>query len=341
MRHVCICLLLCSALSAFAQQDVPKAEVFGGYSYLHIDTEGVTGSTLDADCNSLLGAGTCPPGSFGVHPSANGWNASAQFNATHFLGIKADFSGHYNTPVTISSQISNSLAQLGITGLPPKAHSYTYLFGPVIFQNKGRYTPFAHALFGQNSIGTTLSNVKVGGVGIPGLTASDSAFAMAFGGGVDVKLSERIALRAGQVDYLYTKHDFSSGVPGVASHQNNLRASVGIVFQFGATHQTEAPQPRAHEAHATAAILIRALGVYVVQADSGGARITELSPNGAAALAGLHPGDIINTANEAKVKSPTELANALSTIAPGSKVRIGFAIHGAWQTEATVTLGNP
>lgn len=142
------------------------------------------------------------------------------------IGIKADFSGHYNTPVTISSQIANSLAQLGITGLPPKASSYSYLFVPVVFQSKGRYQPFAHALFGQNDLGTNLSNVRVGGLGIPGLTVSDTAFAMAFGGGVDIKLSERIALRAGQVDYFYTKHDFSSGSPSVASHQNNLRASV-------------------------------------------------------------------------------------------------------------------
>ncbi len=244
MRYVCIYLVLCSILPAFGQQNVPKAEVFGGYSYLHIDTEGVTGSTLDATCNTLLGAGTCPPGSFGVHPSANGWNASAQFNATRFLGIKADFSGHYNTPVTISSQIANSLAQLGITGLSPKASSYSYLFGPVIFQSKGRYKPFAHALFGQNRIGTNLSNVKVGGIAIPGLTTSDTGFAMAFGGGVDIEITGRFAVRTGQVDYLYTKHDFSGGTPGIATHENNLRASVGIVFQFGAAHP--APQPRAH-----------------------------------------------------------------------------------------------
>jgi len=102
---------------AVAQSNAPKLEAFGGYSYLHIDTQGVTGSTLDTACNAILGAGTCPPGSFGVHPSANGWNASAQYNVTHFLGIKGDFSGHYNTPVTISSQIANALAQAGITGL--------------------------------------------------------------------------------------------------------------------------------------------------------------------------------------------------------------------------------
>lgn len=341
MRHVCIYLLLCSALSAAAQEALPKAEVFGGYSYLHIDTERITGSTLDTGCNNIFGPGTCPPGSFGVHPSANGWNASAQYNATRFFGIKADFSGHYNTPVTISSQIANSLAQLGVTGLPPKAHSYSYLFGPVVFQSKGRYEPFAHALFGQNSIGTNLSNVKVNGIGIPGLTVSDTAFAMAFGGGVDIRINERVAMRAGEVDYLYTKHDFSAGNPSVASHQNNLRASVGIVFQLGGTHQTKEPQPRAENQHVTGTMPIPALGVYVVQADNGGAKVRELIPNGAAALAGLRSGDIINTVNGSPVRSPAELSTALSAFSPGSSVHLGYAIHGAWQAEATVTLGHP
>ena len=82
--------------------------------------------------------------------------------------------------------------------------------------------------------------------------------------GLIQRLSERIALRAGQVDYFYTKHDFSSGNPGVASHQNNFRASVGIVFQFGVAHQNEVPHPRAHGAHPTATISIDALAVYVV-----------------------------------------------------------------------------
>jgi len=49
MRHVCaFLLLLLFASSAFSQQEYPRAEVFGGYSYLHIDTQGVTGSSLDA-----------------------------------------------------------------------------------------------------------------------------------------------------------------------------------------------------------------------------------------------------------------------------------------------------
>ena len=328
-------LTLWFTTSAVAQSNAPKLEAFGGYSYLHIDTQGVTGSTLDTACNAILGAGTCPPGSFGVHPSANGWNASAQYNATHFLGIKGDFSGHYNTPVTISSQIANALAQAGVTGLPPKAHSYSYLFGPVLFQSNGKYTPFAHALFGQNNVGTSLSHVT--GLGISGLTASDTAFAMAFGGGVDIKISERIAVRAGQVDYLYTKHDFSGGAPGIAGHQNNLRASVGIVFQFGATH-VEA-QPRAQKAHPTAAVSIPVLALFVVQSDNG-AQITDVSPNGAAASAGLHPGDIINAVNGSPVKSPTELMTALGAIPAGGTVRLGYIIRGMWQSETTVSIAN-
>jgi len=291
---------------------------------------------LDSRAEVGVEAKTCPPGSFGVHPGANGWNASAQFNATRFLGIKADFSGHYNTPITVSSQIANSLAQLGITGLPPQAHYYSYLFGPVIFQSKGRYKPFAHALFGLNTVSTNLSHIT--GIGIPGLTATNTAFAMAFGGGVDIAVTDRFAVRAGQVDYLYTKHDFSGGTSGVATHQNNLRASVGIVFQFGAAHQ--AHQPRVQKESPTAAISIPALGVYVVQSDHG-AKIVDLSPKGAAASVGLALGDIIDSVNGSPVKGPTELTSALSTISPGSKVLLGYAIRGMWHSEATVTLANP
>src|SRR5208282_5567377 len=80
MRHVFLLLPLFVSL-AFAQQDFPRAEVFGGYSYLHIDTQGITGSSLDAECNALFGAGACPPGTFQVHNAFNGWNAAVQVNA--------------------------------------------------------------------------------------------------------------------------------------------------------------------------------------------------------------------------------------------------------------------
>ena len=43
---------------------------------------------------------------------------------------------------------------------------------------------------------------SIPGFSIPGVSASDSDFAMAFGGGLDVDLTKRVLIRAGQADYL-------------------------------------------------------------------------------------------------------------------------------------------
>jgi len=53
-------------------------------------------------------------------------------------------------------------------------------------------------------------------------------FAWAVGGGLDVKLSNRIAYRLIDAEYLMTRADGLSG-RGV----NNLRLSTGVAFQFG------------------------------------------------------------------------------------------------------------
>jgi len=340
MRHIRVLVLCCFSIPVVAQQGAPRAEVFGGYSYLHIDTQGVTGTSLDAACNHFLGAGACPAGTFQVHHNFSGWNAAFQANVTHLFGIKADFTGNYGTPITLSSQAQSLLSQLGITGLPPKAKSYSYLFGPVVFQDVGRYKPFAHALFGANNVSTNLSGVKVGGLGIPGFTVSDTAFAMAFGGGVDVKLTDQISLRAGQVDYLFTKHDFSGGIKGIATHQNNFRASVGVVFRFG-VRPSQPAQPVPHKVPSTASVAIPALGVSVASgANNTGARITEVAPNSVAESAGLRPDDIINSVNGVQIQTPLDLVNALSGAAPGTKVKVGYMIRGEWQTEKPVILGS-
>jgi len=340
MRLIRIVVFACLAVSAFAQQKTPRAEVFGGYSFLHIDTQGITGASLDTACNDLLGVGTCPAGSFQVHRNFNGWNGALQVNVNHFFGLKADFSGHYGTPVSLSSQIQTSLAQAGIAGLPPKASSYSYLFGPVVFQNIGRYEPFAHALFGANSISTDLSGVTVGGLGIPGLTLTDTAFAMAFGGGLDIKFREHIWLRAGQLDYLFTKHDFSGGVPGIAAHQNNIRASAGVVFHLGGGRIADLPHESRPERVSNATLLIPSIGARVAPIDNNqGARVAEIIHAGPAELAGLHVDDVINFVSGTAIRTPTDLANALAS-SPRGTVRIGYLIRGQWQTEVVLILGS-
>ena len=338
MRVRAFLFFMLSASLASAQQEYPRAEVFGGYSYLHIDTQGVTGATLDAICNDALGQGTCPPGSFQVHTNFNGWNGEVQANVNRWAGVAADFSGHYGTPVTISSQIQAILMNNGITGLPPKATSYSYLFGPVISSRRDRWTLFAHALFGANDVSGTLKSATYKGFAIPGITASDTAFAAAFGGGADSVVARNLAVRV-QADYLLTTHDFSGGVSGIAAHQNNVRVSAGIVYSFGGTQHASAT-PRTATPPIGGGMPIPALGITAALGRDPGAVIADEAPNGLAALAGMHPGDVINAVDGRPVKTPMELAAELANHAAGDKIKVSFLIHGLWQTQTVLLLGN-
>ncbi len=336
MRYILAILCLCFALATVVSaQSYPRAEVFGGYSYLRVDTQGVSGASLDAECNLLLGAGTCPPGTFGVHPALHGWNASAQVNVNRRFGVKADMSGHYGTPVTLSADAIAFFNSLGISGLPPKANSFSYLFGPVVSQRLSRYTVFGHALVGANRAGVNV-HIKVNQVQIPAVTVSNTAIAMAFGGGVDVNISPHFALR-GQADYLYTRHDFSTVLPGIATHQNNVRASAGIVYRFGGTTDVGSA-PR--QTIPSVGMNIPALGITVSQGRNHGAEITAVVPGSVAALASLHAGDVVNSIGGKPVATPSELAAELANHAPGDQIKIGYMIRGQWQAETTIVLGN-
>jgi hypothetical protein len=145
-------------------------------------------------------------------------------------------------------------------------------------------------------------------------------------------------------DYVFTRHNILGG-PSVT--QNNYRAGAGIVYSFGGRRAAEpAAQPSAQPAqtspqsrHSTGAgMKIDALGVTVALGRSAGAEITDEAPNGVAALAGLHRGDVINAVDGKAVKTPMELAAELANRPTGDKVRIGYMLHGEWQIEAVVLL---
>ena len=103
LRKSCLVFGLCllASLSARAQDD--KVEVFGGYSYMHFHNS--------------------------PSVSLNGWEASAQYKFTDWLGGVADFDGHYG-----------SIHGAGTS-------TYTYLFGPQI-SYPARVSPFGHLLLG-------------------------------------------------------------------------------------------------------------------------------------------------------------------------------------------------
>ncbi|NOT61226.1 MAG: outer membrane beta-barrel protein [Acidobacteria bacterium] len=161
------CLLLLLPCFALAQ-DAPKAEIFGGYSFLRADEEDSPETDL------------------------HGWNASVNVNLNKWFGVKGDFSGHYN-----DFQISPGV----------KADLNTHLFlGGVQFTSYKyeKVTPFVHALLGVGRRGFSVSRAVAG---TSQNSIHDHAFALVLGGGIDVKFKKSLAWRAAQVDYVFTTFD--------------------------------------------------------------------------------------------------------------------------------------
>ena len=149
----------------------------------------------------------------GLDRDLNGFNVSG--NITVYgkrLGIKADISGHFGQ-ITFAPGVSNI-----------DQRQFLFLFGPQFSLRKsGKIRPFVHTLFGFENL--RLNNDVIGDV-------TDTGFAFAAGGGVDVKaLSSRLSLRLVQADYVLTK--FSDSAASGNNTNNNLRISTGLVVRFG------------------------------------------------------------------------------------------------------------
>jgi len=73
-------LIMFVATPLLAQDEFPRAQVFGGYSYLSLDTSGLTS-----------------------RQNFNGWNAQASFNVNRWLGLTGDFGGYYGNISRVSA----------------------------------------------------------------------------------------------------------------------------------------------------------------------------------------------------------------------------------------------
>ncbi|HMB28799.1 MAG TPA: outer membrane beta-barrel protein [Blastocatellia bacterium] len=145
----------------------------------------------------------------------NGYNVSGAVTIfKKSLAIKADVSGHYGNVLVSITPRTDQRQEL-------------FLFGPQYsFRKIPRIRPFAHALFGA-------ARLKVRNDAIGAADITDTGFAFAAGGGVDLKtpLGSKIAVRLFQADYVRTKLDFLGN--GNTTSSNNIRVSTGVVLRFG------------------------------------------------------------------------------------------------------------
>ena len=220
-------LVLLVAPAALAQDDYKQVEFFGGYSALLFDNLG--GDTNNAAINDVLGG----------RNTLRGLNLQATYNFHKYWGIKADYSVHlrednFSRPQgngTVDSTVHNILG-----GIQVKNNSAD---GP-------RFKPFGHALFGVAVQKIDVDSPNLGPVfGINDFHVNETSFAMAFGGGIDIKINDRFDARIIQADWnIITRGDQQLGtvlfpqplqvvgqpffLPG--TRQDNLRLSVGIVI---------------------------------------------------------------------------------------------------------------
>ena len=209
----------------FGQDDTPRFEVFAGYSHLRQprvkseDFRTVNGFT-PAQVQGLLGQPiTTNSGQVGL----NGFEASVTGYLTKRFGLTGDFSANFKSePQTFFGNASQA-----------KLRTLNFLGGPQVkFFNDSKAAPFVRALFGASRNRNRVSNA----IG----TATDeyTSFAMAFGGGLDLKVSKHVDIRLFQVEWLpvFTKDRLVIASDGTrydlrGERQNDWRFSVGVVLK--------------------------------------------------------------------------------------------------------------
>jgi opacity protein-like surface antigen len=135
-----------------------------------------------------------------------GFNVSAAGNINNWFGVVGDF-----------SRLSSKITEQDIT---EKITANMYLFGPQFsYRGNKRVTPFARALIGAATVKSKVS------LDNQSLEFSETNFSYGVGGGLDIRVSKNVAIRAVQADYIHT-NAFGEG-------QHNGRLSFGVVFRFG------------------------------------------------------------------------------------------------------------
>ena len=191
-------------------QEFPRAEIGVDYSYLRY----------------------APSLHYSQGHNLNGGGGSIVFNWNEYLGIRADLQGYTNSRTGFNIPPTTTFPN-GLQG-NVQGNLFSYLFGPQLKVRAHRVQPFGNLLFGgahTNLYGnafTQLCQPIVGGCKVTKAPTAE-AFAMSFGGGVDIPIGQRISIRPAEISYFLTR--FSN--PFVkTNNQNNFRYMLGVNFNL-------------------------------------------------------------------------------------------------------------
>jgi opacity protein-like surface antigen len=203
-------LVLLFGSAAFAQ-DFPKLETSPAFMYIRTPTSftipvgspvGVAGTSFNESFNCAGGGGTIA------------------YNVSSVVGIAADLGGckyFGNNIPALSAKLSGS--------------DFTYMFGPrFTYRNSSKLQPFFEVNFGGNRLKLSCNN----NTACSGTSYSKNAFALTVGGGFDVKLNKKFAIRLIQAEYLYTRfgNNCQLIICSNNNNQNSFRLKSGLVIAW-------------------------------------------------------------------------------------------------------------
>jgi len=193
--------LICAPAALAQNSDYSYYEFYVGYAH-----ERANNNADRIDKNGTATFNGKPVDFASRREAYNGFNVEFNQNVTRHIGIVTSFSGTYATNTYVDRNSGRSFEA--------RVQRYDLLAGPRYNWRPDGVVPFAHALFGVSHMRASFDDPLLS------CRKSDTAFAMAFGGGLDVHAGEDIDIRVIQFDYLPT---FFNG-----KRQDNFRAGAGI-----------------------------------------------------------------------------------------------------------------
>jgi hypothetical protein len=201
-------VVLLFATATYAQ-DSPKLELTVNYSFMRFNPQ-----------NNQI-----------VKPfSLNGGGGDVAFFFSKYIGIKGEFQGYGSQTRGFSFPSSACDSEGGVCTGNVQANLFTYNVGPVFKFRTSHFEPFAEALFGgahSNVYGNLVKNCPDC---VFSSSPSNNAFDFMIGGGLDIPITPKIAIRAGQFDYVLTR--FGNNYTGGNNNQSSYRFQAGLQFRF-------------------------------------------------------------------------------------------------------------
>jgi opacity protein-like surface antigen len=219
-KYLVVAGLILLTAGAALSQEFPKVETSPAFMYIRTNPN-LTNAFL------VVPPGGGPPQQVTLTKDLNcaGGGGTIAYNVTSLLGLAMDMGGCkiFGNTYGAGNTISGS--------------QFTYLFGPrITIRSASPFTPFFELGFGGDRASVSCKSSANSCLTAAGSGSySKNAFALAVGGGFDIKINKKFSIRPVQAEYLYTRFGNNCALAACNNNanQNSFRLKSGFVVGWG------------------------------------------------------------------------------------------------------------